>query len=230
MRGKEDRLRGVQARIREACLKAGRSEREVRLLAVSKTKGWEEVRDFLELGLTDFGENYVQEALTKMEALSSSGETRKANWHLIGHLQSKKAKLIPGKFALFHALDSFSLAEKLSRRASELGLVQDCLVQVNVDGEETKAGVGPTDLLPLLERLSPLTGIRVLGLMCIPAPGGGRRPFARLREILEKANAAGAYREKLTELSMGMSADFPEAVLEGATIVRVGASLFGERI
>jgi pyridoxal phosphate enzyme (YggS family) len=221
----KERLEKVKTQIREACLAAGRSESNVKLIAVSKTKSVEEIRAFAELGVKDFGENYVQEALPKVEALRDF----QLNWHFIGGLQSNKAKFIPGKFTLLHTVDSISLAEKMDKAAKNTGLVQDCLLEVNISGEGSKSGLELGSLIPLLERCSSLNSLNVLGLMCIPAAGLGRAPFAHLRGLLEEANRASAYPRPLRELSMGMSNDFKEAILEGSTMVRVGTALFGER-
>jgi pyridoxal phosphate enzyme (YggS family) len=231
MTGPEERLAAVRGRIDAACRSAGRDPAGVTLIAVSKTKPWPDVAAFAELGVRDFGENYVQEALAKQEAARAAGHAS-LRWHLIGTLQSNKAKFLPGNFCLFHDLDSVSLGEKLNRAAAAAGLVQDCLLEVNVDLETTKGGVGETLVPQVLAQLAPLANLRLTGLMCIPAPVPGRdprAPFARLRELRDRLNAANAYREPLRELSMGMSADFEAAVLEGATLVRVGTTLFGAR-
>jgi pyridoxal phosphate enzyme (YggS family) len=221
----KERLEKIQSQIREACLAAGRNENDVKLIAVSKTKSAEMVRAFAELGVKDFGENYVQEALPKVEALSGLG----LSWHFIGGLQSNKAKFIPGKFSLLHTVDSISLAEKVDKAASKAGVVQDCLLEVNISGEGSKSGLELGGLLPLLERCAQLSSLNVRGLMCIPAAGLGRAPFAHLRGLLEEANRASVYPRHLSELSMGMSGDFKEAILEGSTMVRIGTALFGER-
>jgi len=226
-----DRLSIVRERIRGACVKAGRKENEVTLIAVSKTKPWEDVEAFASLGMRAFGENYVQEALEKQKKAAQFATT-KLDWHFIGTLQSNKAKFIPGNFSLFHALHSFSLAQKLNGASAAEGLVQDCLLEVNVDLEATKGGVAQEAITRLLEQLNPLKNLRVTGLMCIPAPSAhrdARAPFAKLRELLDFLNKEGSYREKLSELSMGMSADFEAAIQEGATLIRLGTVLFGER-
>lgn len=218
-------LQKLRAEIHAACTEAGRKPSEVTLIAVSKTKPWQDVSEFLALGQKDFGENYVQEALAKIEAVGAG-----PRWHFIGSLQSNKAKFIPRAFHLFHALDSFSLAQKINRAAEEKCVVQDCLVEVNVDDEASKGGFASATLVKELEQFSSLSHLRVRGLMCIPAAEKpSRAPFARLRELQETLNRAGAYPHPLTELSMGMSNDFREAILEGATFVRVGTRLFGER-
>lgn len=224
-----ERLEKVRDRIRGACKASGRKESEVTLVAVGKTKPWEDIEAFARLGVLNFGENYVQEAQAKQERAASAGLLQ-LKWHLIGTLQSNKAKLVPGNFSLFHALDSLSLAQKLDKAAAAKGLIQDCLLEVNVDLEQSKGGIEAAAVGKLLEQANHLTHIRITGLMCIPAPGGDTRPaFVRLRETLDSLNEAGAYREVLRNLSMGMSADFEAAILEGATHVRVGTTLFGER-
>lgn len=222
---KAELLENLKEEIHAACAEAGRKPADVTLVAVSKTKPWQDVTEFLALGQKDFGENYVQEALAKIEAVGAG-----PRWHFVGNLQSNKAKFIPGAFHLFHALDSFSLAQKLNRAAEEKGVVQECLVEVNVDDESTKGGLTGSQLETELTRMAGLAHLRVRGLMCIPAAEKpSRAPFAHLRELLERVNRAGAYPQMLTELSMGMSNDFREAILEGATFVRVGTRLFGER-
>lgn len=224
-----ERLEKVRDRIRSACKASGRKESEVTLVAVGKTKPWEDIEAFARLGVLNFGENYVQEAQAKQERAAAIGLTQ-LKWHLIGTLQSNKAKLVPGNFTLFHALDSLSLAQKLDKAAAAKGLIQDCLLEINVDQEQSKGGIEEGALGKLLEQMNCLDHIRITGLMCIPAPGGGTRPaFVRLRETLDSLNEASVYREPLKNLSMGMSADFEAAILEGATHIRVGTTLFGER-
>lgn len=226
-----ERLSSVREKIKVACATSGRNISEVTLVAVSKTKPWADVEAYARLGVTVFGENYVQEALEKQKNAKELGMTS-LQWHLIGTLQSNKAKFVPGSFSLFHALDSASLAQKLDRAAESANLVQECLIELNVDQEESKGGLAEESAARFLEQLNALKNIEVSGLMCIPAPKIGRNPrepFQRLREILSILNSKGIYRKKLTLLSMGMSADFEAAILEGATHIRVGTELFGER-
>jgi PLP dependent protein len=223
-----ERLEEVRSRIRSACKASGRLESKVTLIAASKTKSWEDIESFLLLGVKNFGENYVQEALKKQASAKAAG-LAEIKWHLIGTLQSNKAKLIPGKFAAFHALDSFSLAQKLDKAAAEVGAPLECFLEVNVDSEETKGGLTMESTVRLLEQARTLNNIFITGLMCIPAPGDTRAAFSRLREHMERINEQDAYREPLRNLSMGMSADFESAILEGATHVRIGTTLFGER-
>jgi pyridoxal phosphate enzyme (YggS family) len=206
----------VREEIQEACSAAGRKESEVRLVGASKTKPWTDIQAMLKAGLKDFGENYAQEALEKKEKVPG------AEWHFIGTLQSNKAKLIPGNFSLFHGLHSLTVAKKIDQRAAELNLVQNCLVEVNINDENSKGGIGPDALPELLENFSSLKNIKVTGLMCIPDPNkSARKAFSEMFKLKERLD--------LQELSMGMSHDFKDAILEGATIVRVGTALFGER-
>lgn len=223
-----ERLERVRERIRAACRASGRLESQVTLIAVGKTRPWEDLEAFARLGVKNFGENYVQEALRKQEAARAAKLTD-LKWHLIGTLQSNKAKFVAGNFTLFHALDSLSLAQKLDKTAAALGVKQECLLEVNVDLEDSKGGLAEDAIAKLLEQANPLKSISISGLMCIPAPGDTRGAFARLRELMEKLNDKNAYRDQLGKLSMGMSADFEAAILEGATHVRVGTTLFGER-
>ena len=156
---KSEKLAAVREKISAACKKSNRKESEVTLIAVSKTKPWEDVAAFAALGVRDFGENYVQEAQEKQKR--ATGAELDLRWHLIGTLQSNKAKFIPGHFCLFHALDSMSLATKLDKAAEAAGLVQDCLLEVNVDLETTKGGIAESHLPQILAQLAPLRYIRI---------------------------------------------------------------------
>lgn len=230
---KRESLQKIQDQIRDACQKAGRTESSVKLVAVGKTKPWQDIVELAELGVSHFGENYVQEAQEKIETISKQNPKvfSQIQWHFIGSLQSNKAKFIPGSFTLLHSLDSESLAQKLHKASEQKKLKQSCLVEVNLDNEPTKGGIASSYLPNFLEKISTLTHIEVKGLMCIPEPKSGstRKAFSELRVLLEKINASGSYPSKLTELSMGMSQDFSDAILEGATYIRVGTALFGER-
>jgi pyridoxal phosphate enzyme (YggS family) len=205
----EARIADVQARIARAA--AGRP---VTLVAVSKTHPAELVRAAHRAGLRVFGENYVQEWAGKRDALADLD----LEWHFVGHLQKNKAKDVAGKVALIHGVDSLALAQAIDRRAAA---PQDVLVEVNLGGEASKAGVAPGELGGLLEAMRALPRARVRGLMCIPPPGDTRPHFRRL--------AALAREHGLAELSMGMSDDYEAAIEEGATIVRVGTAIFGPR-
>lgn len=217
----------VKEALAEAARKAGRRAEEVTLVAVSKIKPAGDVRALAEIGQMNFGENYVQEALTKQEELADLD----LRWHFIGGLQSNKAKFVAGNFALVHSVDSLKLAKALNKKAASLGLVQDILVQVNIAGEAQKSGVSAEGLPGLAEQIMGLEGLRLAGLMTMPPffdqPERVRPIFARLRELKEalETQVGG----KLPHLSMGMTGDFVPAVEEGATLVRIGTRIFGAR-
>jgi pyridoxal phosphate enzyme (YggS family) len=210
-----------------ACRRAGRNTGEVTLVAVSKTVPAARVRDLLEAGQAIFGENRVQEALAKRGEVGSP-----ARWHLVGHLQRNKARHAVGVFDLIHSVDNLDLARELDRRAQARGIVQPVLVEVNVAGEESKEGIAPAGLVALLEGVALLRAIDLQGLMTIPPPAGdpgASRPwFRELRRLRE--DASRRLGRSLPHLSMGMSDDFEVAIEEGATLVRVGRALFGERL
>jgi pyridoxal phosphate enzyme (YggS family) len=213
-----------------AAMRGGRGPEEVRLVAVTKTVGPEVVREAIEAGLRVFGENKVQEARDKIGALASGLSTEHVEWHLIGHLQKNKAKYAVRLFDLIHTLDSIGLADELDREAAKLGRVQRVLVQVKLSEEETKHGADPAVVMALLEHAASLRHLRVEGLMTMPPydpdPESARPCFRRLSELREALRQKGF---ELSELSMGMSHDFEVAIEEGATLVRVGTALFGER-
>lgn len=221
------RLAAVRASVERSAVAAGRDPASVTLVAVSKTHPPEAIRAAWEAGQRDFGESYAQEFAAKRAALADLAGLR---WHFIGALQSNKAKLVVPGTSLVHAVDRASVVEALGRRAREAGVVQDVLVEVNVGAESTKAGLAPEALGAALEGFSRVEGIRLAGLMCIPPPAGDRddrrAPFRRLRELRE-ANVAR--HGSLRLLSMGMSDDYADAIAEGATHVRVGTAIFGER-
>ena len=218
-----DRVREVRERI-EAAVERGGHGQEVAIVAVTKTHGADAVVAASRLGLCDVGENRVQEALPKMDAVGAS-----VRWHLIGHLQRNKVKALP-RFHLFHALDSGRLAEAVSELGVKLGRRFDVLVQVNVAGEETKGGFSPAELQMEGERLSALPGVRVRGVMTMAPLDANeatlRKVFRGARDARDVLRSAG---NEATELSMGMSNDYEIAVEEGATCVRLGTVLFGAR-
>lgn len=224
------RLAGVHERIRTACATAGRDPGEVRLVAVTKTHAPEACRALVDAGVLDLGENRVQELLAKIQAVGEG-----PRWHLIGPLQRNKVRAVVGRVVLIHSLDRPELATAIGRRAHEAGgAPQRALVEVNVSGDPRRAGCPPEALLDLLRHASRVEGLEVVGLTVIaplPPPGtdpndGARPHFASVREMRDAARAEWP---RVTELSMGMSADLEAAVAEGATIVRVGTSLLGER-
>ncbi|MEW5725425.1 MAG: YggS family pyridoxal phosphate-dependent enzyme [Thermodesulfobacteriota bacterium] len=218
----KERIDAVQARIEAACRRAGRDPSAVRLVAVTKTVPLESVKSGLEAGLTILGENYVQEAQLKIEALGS-----RASWHFIGRLQTNKAKYAVRLFDLIHSVDDLKLARELDKRAGALGRRQPVLVQVNLSGEETKGGAAEEEAAGLIEQVGALPQLELQGLMTMPPffdqPERSRPYFAALRRLRDRMAPA------LPELSMGMSGDFEVAVEEGATLVRVGTAIFGPR-
>ena len=221
-----DRLQDVRARVAAAATSARRTPDEVHLLAVSKTWPAAAVREAAAAGQRAFGENYVQEGVDKVEALRALG----LEWHFIGPLQSNKTRLVASAFDWVHSIDRLKIAERLSaQRDVHLAPLNVCL-QVNVSGEESKSGVAPGEVAALAQAVADLPRLRLRGLMCIPEPTGDvtllRARFALLRELQAQLIAAGL---SLDTLSMGMSHDIEPAVAEGATIVRVGTAIFGER-
>ena len=221
-----ENLAHVFSAIGDAARQAGRSPDSVQLIAVSKTHPVEVIQEAIEAGQLTFGENRVQEAQPKISALPA-----KLHWHLIGHLQSNKARLALPLFELIHGVDSLELLAHINSVAGDLGLFPRVLLQVNVAAEASKFGFAPGKLLDLVEEIVKFDRVQIDGLMTIPplAPAAehSRRYFVTLRELRDKL--AAEFRFPLPELSMGMSNDFRVAVEEGATMVRVGTSVFGER-
>jgi len=221
------RVAAVRERIARAASRVGRRPEDVTLVAVSKTFPAPVVREAFAAGLAEFGENKVQEAEGKMKALADLG----LHWHLVGHLQSNKAKKAGLLFDLVHSLDGADLARRLNQVGAERSRSLRVLVQVDLAGEETKFGLPEPDLFPTLQALQSLEWLRVEGLMLLPPyaddPEASRPHFRRLRELRDRALGAGLLRG--SQLSMGMSHDFEVAIEEGATIVRVGTAIFGER-
>ncbi len=221
-------LKNINARIADACRRAGRDPQAVRLVAVSKTKPATDIEAAAAAGQRLFGESYVQEFVAKVEEVR-----RDVEWHFIGALQSNKVKYLRGKVALVHSVDRLSLAEEISRQWQKLGRPADILLQVNLGGEETKSGADAADLLKLARQVTALPGLQVRGLMTLPPwaedPEAVRPHFRRLRQLAEELAVLGLPNLEMRELSMGMSHDFEVAIEEGATLVRVGTAIFGER-
>lgn len=223
-------LAEVNERIRAAAEKAGRDAGDVKLIAVSKTQPAEVVREAIASGAGVFGENKVQEAAGKIADVGRDA----AEWHLIGHLQSNKARKAVQLFDVIHSLDSVELAERLERICIEEGRAElPVLVQVDLAGEETKSGIDEAELSALVEFLKGCERLRFKGLMILPPffdePEATRPYFVRLRAIRDRLAGQGVFDGSRGELSMGMSHDFEVAVEEGATMVRVGTAIFGER-
>ncbi len=219
-------LEEVRRRIAAAARKVGRDPAAVKLVAVSKTVDVTRIKEALAAGQKIFGENYLQEARGKIEALGPG-----AQWHFIGHLQSNKAKAAVALFHLIHSVDRSNLAQALERAAAQAGKIQEILLQVNLAGEETKSGAPPAAMPDLLRETARLPHLRVAGLMTLPPwlddPEAVRPYFRGLRELRERLLQLNIC--PLPELSMGMSGDFETAIEEGATLVRVGTAIFGRR-
>lgn len=218
----------VEEKVKEACRRAGRSRDEVTLIAVSKTKPMSMIEELLPLGVVDFGENKVQELTAKEEALPSH-----IRWHMIGHLQRNKVKYIVDKAFLIHSVDSLRLAEAISQEAGKKNVTANILIEVNVAGEDSKFGVRPEATAALAEAISKLPNISVKGLMTI-APfvenaEENREVFRNLRKLSVDIEEKKFNNVTMAVLSMGMTGDYEVAIEEGATMVRVGTGIFGER-
>jgi pyridoxal phosphate enzyme (YggS family) len=226
-----ERIQRVRATIADAAMRSGRRPEDVTLVAVSKTVGAERVLAAARLGITDFGENRVQEAEAKISALS--GKLPPAvRWHLVGHLQTNKARTAVRLFSLIESVDSFGLADVLNREGARRGAPVPVLLEVNVGGEPTKFGFAPDAMSNIFPRVLELPMLDVRGLMTVAPivedPEDARPYFRELRDLRDRL-ARENPRAALPELSMGMTGDYPVAIEEGATIVRVGRAIFGER-
>lgn len=224
-----DHLERIRSRIQESAASCGRDPASVRLVAVAKTHPAAAVREAYAAGQTLFGENYVQEARDKIAELA--GEP--LHWHFIGHLQRNKAKHAVDLFELIHTVDSIKLARELDKQAAKRDKVQQILIQVNVGYENTKSGVFAEDCLALVRETARLSHLQTLGLMTLPPffdePERVRPFFRRLRELADAIRRERIPGVRMEELSMGMTGDFTAAIEEGATLVRVGTAIFGER-
>ena len=223
------RFADVQARISATAQRCGRDPREVTLIAISKTHPASLVKSLVELGATDLGENRVQEAEEKIPQVG-----RSIRWHLVGHLQANKARRAVSLFDVIHSLDSIELARRLDRLCAEAGRPSlPVLIQVDLGHEETKTGIDEHELPQLAETLRGLERLELIGLMTLPPffddPEQARPYFRRLRELRDELARGGLFGERGGELSMGMTNDFEVAIEEGATMVRVGTAIFGER-
>jgi pyridoxal phosphate enzyme (YggS family) len=228
-----DRVQAVRERLAGACERSGRSLAEITLIAATKTRGVEELVAVLEAGVTDLGENYVQELLAKRSAIDRLGGFS-VSWHMIGHLQRNKVKyLVPG-VALIHSVDSLRLAQEIDSRAAGQGsLRQPVLLEVNIAGEDSKTGVAPAEVAALAEQVAQLPHLDLQGLMCLPPysddPEDSRPHFRAMAALAASLRQRGLPPQAMRHLSMGMSGDYEVAVEEGATLVRLGTVLFGPR-
>jgi pyridoxal phosphate enzyme (YggS family) len=225
-----ENIAAVQERIASVCRRVGRPREEVTLIGVTKTFPAEMVREAVRAGVRDIGENYVQEALRKREAVTEPD----VRWHFIGHLQSNKVKSVAEWVHLVHALESRSLAKELDARAAQAGRMIEALVEVNTTGESSKFGLPPDRVAGFVESLEEFSHIRIAGLMTIgpflPDPEGSRPMFRMLRTLRDRLAQRPQPNLDLRHLSMGMTGDFEVAIEEGATLIRIGTAIFGSRI
>ncbi len=225
----QDRLIAIKERIAVAAKQSGRDAADIKLVAVSKTMPAESLLRAVDSGLTLFGENYIQEAREKFNALYA----HPVSWHFIGHLQSNKAKYAVKMFDLIHSVDSLKLAREIDKQAGKIDKVQDVLVQVNIAEEASKSGVPADEAPKLITEMGRFEHIAVKGLMTMPpyfnAPDKVRPYFAALRNLRDQIRTLAISGISMAELSMGMTGDFEAAIQEGATLVRIGTAIFGER-
>ena len=224
----KENLEFVENRISEACKRVGRDRSEVTLIAVSKTKPVSDIRQAMDCGIRVFGENKVQEIRDKHAEI-----TENLDWHMIGHLQANKVKYLPGIVCMIHSVDNEKLALEIEKQFSKASLVADVLIEVNMAGEDTKFGIAPDEALEFVKSISGLKHLNIRGLMTIAPytddPESNRVYFKGLRDLKDKINAENIDGVHMDTLSMGMTGDYEVAIEEGATFVRVGTGIFGER-
>ncbi len=225
----QSNIKKIHDDIRAAAQKSGRDSSRVTLIAVSKRKPSEMIQQAIDAGHRDFGENYIQEAMEKIDLLGR----KSATWHFIGHLQSNKAKFAVKYFDLIHTVDKVKLAKEINRQAQKIGKIQEILLQVNIAQETTKSGVKENEIVDIAKQVCRFDNLHVSGLMCMPPffddPEDARVYFKRLKQISKDIETLNLPNTTMTHLSMGMSNDFTVAVEEGATLVRVGTAIFGAR-
>lgn len=223
-----ENYQNVENRVAAACARAGRNRSEVTLIAVSKTKPVEDIQALIDYGVTHFGENKVQEMCAKEEVLENG-----LSWHMIGHLQRNKVKYLMGKTCLIHSVDSLRLAQEIQKEAAKAGIICPVLMEINIGNEESKGGIEIDEAENLARQIAELPNLKLKGLMCI-APfvdeaEENREHFRRMREKRDELAALNIPGTDIRELSMGMTGDFEVAIEEGATLVRVGTAIFGQR-
>ena len=224
----KENIAKVQENIKNACIKSSRDVSEVTLIAVSKTKPIEAIYEAMACGMKDFGENKVQEMCDKIETINEP-----LNWHLIGHLQTNKVKYIIGRTCLIHSVDSLHLAEKIQDEAAKKNVHADILVQVNVANETTKFGLSTDETIDMIEQIAKLPNVHIQGLMTIAPfvddPEDNRQIFREMKQLSVDIKGKNIDNVDMNILSMGMTGDYEVAIEEGATMVRVGTGIFGER-
>lgn len=224
----KENLQSVEENIKKSCEEAGRKREEVTLIAVSKTKPVEMLQEIYDQDIRDFGENKVQEMCDKMEVLPKD-----IKWHMIGHLQTNKIKYIIGKTELIHSVDSLHLAQEISKQAVKHNVQADILIEINIANEETKFGIDAGDTIQLVREIAELPNIHIKGLMTIAPfvenPEDNRLYFRRIHQLSVDITKENIDNVSMDVLSMGMTGDYMVAIEEGATMVRVGTGIFGER-
>lgn len=223
----EENIKNIREQINQACSKVGRNPDDIQLIAVSKTVDCERINESVLKGMTDLGENKVQEIMDKYN------EIHNVYWHMIGHLQTNKVKYIIDKVKLIHSLDRISLAKEINKRAKQHNKVMDVLIQVNVANEDTKFGLACEEVYDFIEKIQPLEYIKVKGLMTIAPfeenPEDVRKYFKKLKEMFEEIKTKNFSQVEMKYISMGMTNDFQVAIEEGSNIIRVGTGIFGRR-
>lgn len=224
-----ENIQNIRENVKKTCFRVGRDPQSVELIAVSKTFSIDHIKEALNAGVTDFGENYVQELVEKKNALLG----KPIHWHFIGHLQSNKVKYIADWIHLIHSVDSVTLAEEIHKRAVKFNRTIDVLVEVNTSAEATKFGVNPAKAIEVIKRVAAFTNIHLKGLMTIgpftSVTSQSRAAFKLLKNIFDKANAENLLPQPMTVLSMGMTHDYEIAIEEGSTMIRIGTAIFGSR-
>ncbi|MCP3924632.1 MAG: YggS family pyridoxal phosphate-dependent enzyme [Desulfobacterales bacterium] len=224
-----DKIKNIEKRLIDTAKKCGRDHDSVKLVAVSKKMSQERVRVAIESGAKILGENYIQEAREKIEALKEYD----VSWHFIGHLQSNKAKYAVKIFDMIHTVDSVKLAKEIDKQAKKIDKIQEILIQINISEEESKSGVSADKTIQIIKEISRFDNIRIKGLMGMPPyydnPEMAKPYFVRMKEIQGMIEAEKIEGVLMDELSMGMTGDFEVAIQEGSTLVRIGTAIFGAR-
>ncbi|MCL4542773.1 MAG: YggS family pyridoxal phosphate-dependent enzyme [Deltaproteobacteria bacterium] len=222
-----DNINNINEKVKAAAAKSGRGLSDITILAASKTRSPKEILEAFNNGIKVFGENYVQEFLPKIESLV---DYKDISWHIIGHLQKNKVKYITGKVGLIHSVDSVLLAKTIEKHSISQNIVTNILIEVNLAGEKTKNGATIDEAYNLVKEINKFQGLSLKGLMVMPPlEKNNRKYFKSLRELIKDINDKNIYKAKLSTLSMGTSGDFEVAIEEGATIIRLGTIIFGNR-
>ncbi|MCL2200274.1 MAG: YggS family pyridoxal phosphate-dependent enzyme [Defluviitaleaceae bacterium] len=228
----KEKVDAVRKVITASAKKSGRKASEIKLIGVTKTVDTPRINELLDAGVTEIGENRVQDLLPKYDFFAER-ENRPSEWHFIGHLQRNKVKFIADKVSLIHSVDSLPLALEINKHGERLGKILNVLVEINISAEASKHGIPPHEILEMVKSLVNMRFVRLRGLMCVPPfvenAEENRGFFIKMRNLIVDINKSSLYSTEVVELSMGMSGDFSVAIEEGATMVRLGTALFGER-